>query len=83
MHARKIYEAGLKKDWDAVNKNWFKCWPVIYSFYGFRSRVYKHALWWLGIFDNPRYLDEAVVPSEEVQQFARKALTDLGMKLIR
>jgi len=83
MHSRKIYEAALKKDWDAVNENWFKCWPVIYSFYGFRSRTYKHALYWLGIFDSPRYLDESVVPAEEALKFTRKALTDIGMKLVK
>ena len=87
MHVRKIYEAALRKDWDAVNENWFKCWPVIYSFYGFGGgsrRTYKHALYWLGIFDNHDVLrDTGGKPSEEALQYTRKALEDLDMKLIR
>jgi len=83
-HVRKVFEAASQKEWNAVNENWFKCWPVIYSFYGQAgARTYKHALHWLGIFDNPRYLDPNVKPTEEALQYTRKALLDLGMKLAR
>jgi len=83
MHVRKIYEAALAKDWDSVNENFFKCWPVIWAFYGQGERPYKHALYWLGIFDNPRFLDPLYKPSEEALRNTRKALIELGMKLIR
>jgi 4-hydroxy-tetrahydrodipicolinate synthase len=84
MHVRKIYEAGLRKDWNEVNENWFKCWPVIWSFYGqLGPRTYKHALYWLGIFDNPRYLDSFYTPREDALQYTRKALKKLGMKLVK
>jgi dihydrodipicolinate synthase/N-acetylneuraminate lyase len=87
MHVRKIYEAALRKDWNSVSENWFKCWPVINAFYGFGGgsrRTYKHALYWLGIFDNHEHLRyTGGGPSEEALQYTRKALDDLGMKLIR
>lgn len=88
MHARKIYEAALKKDWEEVNKNWFKCWPLIMSFYGYGfpstiTLTYKHALYWLGVFDNVQFIDTDVPPSEEGLKATRKALVDLGMNLVR
>lgn len=84
MHVRKTYEAALEKDWDAVNENWFNTWPIIWAFYGQTgARTYKHALYWLGIFDNPRYLNSSRVPKEEALKNTRKILLDMGMKLIR
>ena len=74
----------MREDWDAVNENWFKTWPLMWAFYGQTgARTYKHALYWLGIFDNPRYLNPSRVPKAEALKNTRKILLDMGMKLVR